>query len=145
MLIIVFYFSWSRVFFDMQIWVTSYLGSCIRFLDIFFSSFLGLYNSKPLIISLLWSCLILQVYYLFSYCFIVTFSSAFTLITSGFSSLTVIISCFSFPLIYLVIFKKVTFFLNAAIYHLYHIIAFSSHLLGWWRIYIINPFYYVPL
>ena len=84
MLIIVFYFSWSRVLFDMQIWVTSYLGSCVITLDLFCSSFLGLYNSKCLIISLLWSCLILQICYLFFYCFVVTFSSAFALITSGF-------------------------------------------------------------
>lgn len=110
MLIIVFYFSWSRVFFDMQIWVTSYMDSCVMSLDISYSPFLGLYNSKPLIISSLWSCLILQIYYLFFYCFIVTFSSAFALITSGFSSLTVImLICFLFPIIYLVVFLKLFF------------------------------------
>ena len=140
MLIIVFYFSWSRVLFDMQIWVTSYLGSCVISLDLFCSSFLGLYNSKCLIISLLWSCLILQICYLFFYCFVVTFSSAFALITSGFFSLTVLMFCFSFPLIYLVVFLKVIFLLDAAIYHLCHIIAFSSHFLGWWRIYILILF-----
>lgn len=79
-------------------------------LDISYSPFLGLYNSKPLIISSLWSCLILQIYYLFFYCFIVTFSSAFALITSGFSSLTVImLICFLFPIIYLVVFFKLFF------------------------------------